>query len=117
MQTEKLTWSTVVNDDRIALQLSGELVRDTLLPLWNYYQREQRIAVLDKQKIKNQHLIIDLSNITRMDSAGFALLCDLIHHYQKEMDMPYQVKLENGPRELLTLADLFGLDNWIKAFL
>ena len=33
-QTQSLRWASQVNNDRITLQLSGELSRNTLLPLW-----------------------------------------------------------------------------------
>ena len=62
------------NNDKIALQLSGELSRNTLLPLW-----QQRVFFLS-EKQNNQSLIeFDLTEINRIDSAGFALLCDFLH--------------------------------------
>ena len=62
------------NNDKIALQLSGELSRNTLLPLW-----QQRASFLS-EKQNNQSLIeFDLTEINRIDSAGFALLCDFLH--------------------------------------
>ena len=51
-----------------------ELSRNTLLPLW-----QQRASFLS-EKQNNQNLIeFDLTEINRIDSAGFALLCDFLH--------------------------------------
>ena len=73
-----LKWDLIQNNDKIALQLSG-LSRYTLLPLW-----QQRASLSEKQN--NQSLIeFDLTEINRIDSAGFALLCDfymIVSSYQ-----------------------------------
>lgn len=61
--------SAVLNwraDDHI-LHLSGELDRDSLLPLW-----QQRVQVL-----KNI-TVLDVSELSRVDSAGLALLVHLL---------------------------------------
>ena len=43
-----LKWDLIQNNDKIALQLSGELSRNTLLPLW-----QQRASFLS-EKLANQ---------------------------------------------------------------
>ncbi|MDG2943138.1 STAS domain-containing protein [Bisgaard Taxon 10/6] len=111
-QAEKLTWSTAQNDDKMALRLIGELSRDTLLPLW-----QQRFAVLSDKQIARQNVIFDLSTITRMDSAGFALLCDLIHQVRRVQEPDKTLTIEHAPSQLLTLAELFDLDQWLSGFL
>ncbi|WP_245822045.1 STAS domain-containing protein [Actinobacillus succinogenes] len=96
----------------MTLQLIGELSRDTLLPLWR-----QRFAVLSDKQIAGQNVIFDLSNITRIDSAGFALLCELIHHVRKVQERDKGLTIEHAPSQLLTLAELFDLDQWLRDFL
>lgn len=106
MHTKTLDWVLEQNDDKIALRLIGELSRDTLLPLWL-----QRASFPFMQKNANKLVIFDLTTITRVDSAGFAILCNLIQQTTAEAKNP--LKLENPPAQLLTLADLFGLSHWI----
>ena len=74
-QTQSLRWASQVNNDRITLQLSGELSRNTLLPLW-----QQRASFLLGKPSAEQNIYWDLSQVTRIDSAGFALLCDFLQH-------------------------------------
>ena len=112
--TAKLTWSAIQNNDKIALQLAGELSRNTLLPLWNEWKRQQRFAGLSTSQMSAHVIEWDLSSLTRMDSAGFALFSELLHDIQK---MAVSQKIINVPDELMTLAELFDLDNWLKTFI
>ena len=105
-----LKWDLIQNNDKIALQLSGELSRNTLLPLW-----QQRASFLS-EKQNNQSLIeFDLTEINRIDSAGFALLCDFLHDCEQLPNK--KVRLINPPEQLLTLADLVNLSHWISTFI
>ena len=105
-----LKWDLIQNNDKIALQLSGELFRNTLLPLW-----QQRASFLS-EKLANQSTIeFDLTNIKRIDSAGFALLCDFLHDSEQLPNK--KVRLINPPEQLLTLADLVNLSHWIGTFI
>ena len=57
------------------------------------------------EKQNNQSLIeFDLTEINRIDSAGFALLCDFLHDCEQLPNK--KVRLINPPEQLLTLADL-----------
>ena len=105
-----LKWDLIQNNDKIAFQLSGELSRNTLLPLW-----QQRASFLS-EKLANQSIIeFDLTNIKRIDSAGFALLCDFLHDSEQ---LPNKKgRLINPPEQLLTLADLVNLSHWIGTFI
>lgn len=104
-----LNWDFTQNNDKIALQFSGELSRNTLLPLW-----QQRASFLSESKLNQNIIEFDLTGITRIDSAGFALLCDFLHDSQQ---LPNKtVRLVNPPQQLLTLADLVNLSDWIAAF-
>ena len=105
-----LKWDLIQNNDKISLQLSGELSRNTLLPLW-----QQRASFLS-EKLANQSTIeFDLTNIKRIDSAGFALLCDFLHDSEQLPNK--KVRLINPPEQLLTLADLVNLSHWISTFI
>ena len=105
-----LKWDLIQNNDKIALQLSGELFRNTLLPLW-----QQRASFLS-EKLANQSIIeFDLTNIKRIDSAGFALLCDFLHDSEQLPNK--KVRLINPLEQLLTLADLVNLSHWIGTFI
>ena len=105
-----LKWDLIQNNDKIAFQLSGELSRNTLLPLW-----QQRASFLS-EKLANQSIIeFDLTNIKRIDSAGFALLCDFLHDSEQLPNK--KVRLINPPEQLLTLADLVSLSHWISTFI
>ena len=105
-----LKWDLIQNNDKIALQLSGELSRNPLLPLW-----QQRASFLS-EKLANQSTIeFDLTNIKRIDSAGFALLCDFLHDSEQLPNK--KVRLINPPEQLLTLADLVNLSHWIGTFI
>ena len=104
-----LNWDLVQNDDKIALRFSGELSRNTLLPLW-----QQRASFLSETKLTQAYIEWDLIGVTRIDSAGFALLCNFLHDSQQ---LPNKtVRLVNPPQQLLTLADLVNLSDWIASF-
>lgn len=111
MKTDKtLTWVFKQNNDNITLQFAGELSRNTLLPLW-----EQRASFLSPEKLTGNDVYWDLSQITRIDSAGFALLCDFLNQAVTSQKQG-RVILSNAPTQLFTLADLFGLSDWIATF-
>lgn len=111
-ETQSLHWESQVNDGKMTLQLSGELSRNTLLPLW-----QQRASFLLEGQLDGQMIVWDLSQITRIDSAGFALLCDFLQHNQALLTKAQRQILQNPPSQLLTLADLFGLSDWIAQFI
>ncbi len=122
MQAEHdLKWSLEQNNDRIVLRLIGELSRNTLLPLWNAYNTRpkegQRDSFLSAEQIADKDIYCDLAQISRIDSAGFALLCDLVAHCRRLQRQNSILLLEDAPPQLLTLADLFGLSDWLKPFL
>ncbi|MXN89092.1 lipid asymmetry maintenance protein MlaB [Pasteurella canis] len=108
---KSLTWAINKNDDKIAFQLIGELSRDTLLPLW-----EQRASFLSAEKLSMSYIYWDLSQVNRIDSAGFALLCDFLQYCQTTVKREQRIILKNVPSQFFTLADLFGLSAWIATF-
>lgn len=101
-----LQWAVQQNNESLFVTLSGELTRDTLLPLW-----KQRAYFLSPKG--NQHIYWDLKDLERVDSAGFALFAELLNHYHKQT--PNCVI--HAPDVLLTLAELFGLTAWLTPFL
>ena len=111
-ERQSLHWESQVNDGKITLQLSGELSLNTLLSLW-----QQRASFLLKGKSSGQTILWDLTQITRIDSAGFALLCEFLQHNQTLLSKDQTQTLQNPPSQLLILADLFGLSDWITQFI
>ena len=104
-----LNWDLQKNNDKIALLLSGELSRHTLLPIW-----QQRAVFLSASELDKSVIEWDLSGITRIDSAGSATLCDFLRDCET---LPNKtVRLIHPPKQLLTLADLVGLSDWIAKF-
>lgn len=107
MQSQKiLQWGVQQNNESLFVKLSGELTRNTLLPLW-----KQRASFLSPTS--NQHIYWDLKELTRIDSAGFALLVELLNFYRNSAPNC----LINTPNFVKTLAELFDLDEWLAPFL
>ena len=108
-QAKSLTFEWLENDDKIALRFGGELSRNTLLPLWQqravFFQAAQNFALIEW----------DLAQLARIDSAGFALLCDFLRFRQTQAPQQQQ-RLIHFSDQLLTLADLYGLSQWIRQF-
>ncbi|MBF0784091.1 STAS domain-containing protein [Muribacter muris] len=101
-----LKWDIQQNNESLMVQLSGELTRDTLLPLW-----KQRASFLSPKA--NQHIYWDLKSLTQIDSSGFTLLAELLNHYQKQNCN----SVINPPDTVKKLAALFGLSAWFSPFL
>lgn len=89
--TPQLSWAH--EGERLVLQ--GELDQDVLNPLW-----EARQAAMSGISS------IDLRDITRVDTAGVALLIHLIAQGKKQ---GRAVSLEGVSDNLLTLAALYNL--------
>ncbi|AKO44883.1 STAS domain-containing protein [[Haemophilus] ducreyi] len=106
MPEKTLQFGIQEQNGSLFVTLSGELTRDTLLPLW-----KQRASFLSNPH--NETIYWDLNHLLRIDSAGFALLIELLNHYQKQSTN----YLINVPDVILTLAGLFGLQDWLDSFL
>ncbi|SFE09175.1 phospholipid transport system transporter-binding protein [Phytobacter palmae] len=89
--TPQLSW--VREGERLILQ--GELDQDVLNPLWNARQDAMKGTTL-----------IDLRAVSRVDTAGVALLIHLIAHGKSQ---GHQVSLEGISENLQTLAALYNL--------
>lgn len=89
--TVQLSWTR--EDERLALQ--GELDQDVLNPLW-----DARVEAM------KGITCIDLQGISRIDTAGVALLIHLIDQGKKQGN---QVSLEGISENLRTLAELYNL--------
>jgi len=87
----QLSWER--QDERLALQ--GELDQDVLNTLW-----EARVEAMSGVTC------IDLRGITRIDTAGVALLIHLIDLGKKQ---GHQVSLAGVSDNLKTLAELYNL--------
>ncbi|MFG6656090.1 lipid asymmetry maintenance protein MlaB [Scandinavium sp. M-37] len=77
------------------LSLQGELDQDFLVPLWE--AREEATQGVDT---------IDLTAITRVDTAGVALLMHLVAHIRQQ---GRTVKIEGKSEKMNTLVQLYNL--------
>ncbi|MDG6881344.1 Predicted NTP binding protein (contains STAS domain) [Phocoenobacter uteri] len=102
--TQSINWYIKQEVDYIQVDLSGSLTRDTLFPLW-----EQRHSFLSTELCNTIHW--NLSDIDVIDSAGLALLVELLHLYHTKNN-----RLINLPQSVSDLAILFGLEDWLISF-
>lgn len=77
--------------------ISGELTFSTVPDLWR-----SRLDAVDGGSVR-----LDLAGITRVDSAGIALLIELIRAVRKRGG---EVSLEHAPPQLMAIATVSGLD-------
>lgn len=89
--SQQLSWSR----EGETLKLSGELDQDLLNPLWD--QRHDAMQGVT---------LIDLSGITRVDTAGVALLAHLVAEGEK---LGASVRLHGASDNVVTLAQLYNL--------
>lgn len=110
MNEIKLTWQVSCTDEQAVVTLSGVLNRHTVPDLWQ--EREQFVLQRQPQLQRCRLLEWDLSAISHIDSAGFALLTELLR-----LNPPEQVKLVNAPTQCLNLAALFSLKTWLAQYI
>lgn len=89
--SQQLSWSR----EGETLNLSGELDQDLLNPLWDKRHEAMQGVTL-----------IDLAEVTRVDTAGIALLAHLVAVGKKQGQ---SVKLNGASENVLTLAQLYNL--------
>ncbi|MBE1253243.1 lipid asymmetry maintenance protein MlaB [Enterobacter cloacae] len=89
--SQQLSWSR----EGEALTLSGELDQDLLNPLWDKRHEAMQGVTL-----------IDLSHVTRVDTAGIALLAHLVAVGKKQ---GATVTLHGASDNVVTLAQLYNL--------
>lgn len=96
---EQLNWKR----EGSTLVLAGELDGDTVKPLWQ--ERAQAMSAVQ---------IFDLSGLTRVDTAGLALLIHLVALGRKQ---GREVILQGASDKLQTLVKLYNLpDGLLAAF-
>ncbi len=81
------------------LILRGDLDRETLLPLWN-----------QRQALMNQVNTVDLAGLSRVDSAGLAMLVHLLGEAEQE---GVTLALTGITDRLSTLIALYNLQDII----
>lgn len=89
--SQQLSWSR----EGETLALTGELDQDVLNPLWDARQSAMQGVTL-----------IDLSGVTRVDTAGIALLVHLVATGKKQ---GAQVAFAGLSDNVVTLAQLYNL--------
>lgn len=88
-----------VSDDGAVIKLRGTLLRDAVLPL---------VRQLAPMLRKGQgDVMLDLDQVTTMDSAGLALLVEVV---RQGRDMGRMVHVSALPEQIRPLAVLTGLD-------
>jgi len=92
MAANLLSWQS----EATTLRLSGVLDRETLLPLW-----QQRASLLAEKST------LDVAGLERVDSAGLALLVNLVGQ-QQQQGKPLQ--LAGVSQQLNTLIGLYNLE-------
>lgn len=88
---QSLSWQ----QDGQVLRLKGELSGSTLLPLWK--QRQSALSGIS---------VVDVSALTRVDTAGLALLIHLIDEAKEQGN---RIALREMSDKLETLAALYNL--------
>ncbi|MFI8417955.1 lipid asymmetry maintenance protein MlaB [Serratia sp. NPDC078593] len=91
-----MTESLRVETQQKTLVLSGDLDRETLLPLW-----QQRATLLTDKTA------IDVAQLQRVDSSGLALLVHLCEQHGTEL------KISGATDRLKTLITLYNLQDII----
>lgn len=89
--TQSLSWTR--DGDKLAL--AGELDQDVLNPLW-----DARVEAM------NGVTCIDLTQVSRVDTGGLALLVHLINLAQRQGN---SVSLQGVNDKVFTLAELYNL--------
>ncbi len=102
--SKSFNWQIEQADNKVVVHLSGDLTRNTLSPLW-----AQRGSLLSNYAC--DHIHWDLNEVAIIDSAGLALLVELLHLYQNKINY-----LINLPKSINDLAILFGLEDWLNTF-
>lgn len=97
-------WHSSYTEHCAKLSLQGKLTRESLQPLW-----QARRSLVNHV----EQLDLDLTELSQLDSAGFALLCDIINFYAQKG----QVRLHHVPAILRDLALLYDLDTWLDDFI
>lgn len=88
---EQLSWTR----EGERLSLHGELDQDILVPLWNAREDATKGAK-----------VIDLSGLSRVDTAGLALLIHFIDLIRRQGN---QASIEGASENVVTLAGLYNL--------
>lgn len=101
-----LTWNIREDNNALIIDINGNLTRNTLFPLW-----EMRCSFLDSVASKLP-IYWNLENISKIDSAGFALLVELINFYSNN-NITYITII---PKNIKDLVILFGLEDWLSQF-
>lgn len=101
-----LQWHIQQNDESVIVKLSGDLTRNTLLPLW-----KQCASLLSPKP--TQQIYWDLQGLQQIDSSGFTLLIELLNCYKKQNTNC----IINAPEIIKKLAELFDLKEWFSDYL
>lgn len=94
---KNLSWQSEGN----VLQLSGELDRDSLLAFWD--QRQSLLKEIE---------VIDVANLTRIDSTGLAMFIQLQGEWQSQ---GHKLVISGISENFQTLIELYGLTSLLNS--
>lgn len=102
--------ASVIKENDFRYRISGDLNFDSVPGLWRESCEQFAGAVAHAKKNNNAtddcKIIIDLSEVSRSDSSGLALLIDWIRFAKKSgLDIGFQ----NIPSQMRNIADVCGV--------
>ena len=100
MTADKICWQVVAEGQ---YRLSGSLDRDTVPAFWR--QRSEWMP-------HNKQLVLDLVDLSRVDSSGMVMLLHLCQHLEQAGS---RVMLHNVPQQLKTLFRLSHIEPMLAA--
>ena len=92
-----------VEQDKSQIKLSGQLNFDTVAQLLGGKQVDFKIMDAENGPIE-----VDLSDISRFNSASLALLIEWMKMSQQK---GLQIKYHNAPEQLMAIARAYGIDH------
>lgn len=85
------------------IKLSGPLNFETVATLLNKTE-----VNIDASSAKDGEIVVDLSEISRFNSASLTLLLDWM---KKAQQNGLQIKYHNAPGQLMVIAQAYGIDH------
>ncbi len=110
---QALHWNIAGNTTRREVYFHGELTRFTLMQAYHQFFPKTAHAEIFTKIPTNATIHWYVADISTLDSAGFAFLCDLL---KQSETAGYHVQLSCS-EHCLTLAELFGFAHWLKPML
>lgn len=85
------------------IKLSGQLDFEAVAKLLN-----EKEVIIGASLAQDGEIVVDLSEISRFNSASLALLLDWM---KKAQQSNLQIKYHNAPEQLMVIAQAYGIDH------